>query len=67
MPYVNVQITAGVTRQQKSEMVRQITDTLVTVLNKSPEHIHIVLQEIEEQDWGYAGMLTDEWKAQRSG
>ncbi len=63
MPYVNVQITAGATRQQKAEVVRQITDTLVSVMNKTPEHIHIVLQEIQEEDWGYCGMLTDDWKA----
>ncbi len=63
MPYVNVQVTAGATRQQKAEVVRQITDTLVSVMNKTPEHIHIVLQEIQEEDWGYCGMLTDDWKA----
>ena len=66
MPYVNVQITSGATREQKSELVRDITDSLVRVLGKQPEHIHIVLQEIHEEDWGFAGLLTDDWKrAQR--
>ena len=64
MPYVNVQITKGASREQKRGLVEDITDSLVKRLGKSPEHIHIVLQEVEEQDWGYAGMLTDEWKAQ---
>ncbi|MCF6325221.1 MAG: 4-oxalocrotonate tautomerase family protein [Gammaproteobacteria bacterium] len=62
MPYANIQITKGATRQQKSEIVKNITDSLVRVLGKKPEHIHIVIQEIEEEDWGYAGMLTDDWK-----
>lgn len=62
MPYVNVQITKGATRAQKAEIVRDITDSLVRVLGKKPEHTHIVIQEIEESDWGFAGMLTDEWK-----
>ena len=39
-----------------------MTNSLVRVLGKKPEHIHIVIQEIEEEDWGYAGLLTDEWK-----
>lgn len=66
MPYVNVQITRGATRAQKAALVREITDTLARVLGKRPEHTHIVIQEIEEEDWGYAGMLTDDWKrAQR--
>jgi 4-oxalocrotonate tautomerase family enzyme len=62
MPYVNVQITQGATREQKSALVRDFTDTLVRVLGKKPEHTHVVIQEIAEADWGYAGLLTDDWK-----
>lgn len=62
MPYVNIQITKGVTREQKAQLVQEITDTLVRVLGKKPEHTHIVIQEIDEEDWGFSGMLTDEWK-----
>jgi 4-oxalocrotonate tautomerase len=64
MPYINVQITKGATRDQKRTIVTEMTDTLVRTLGKKPEHIHIVLQEIAEEDWGYSGMLTDEWKQQ---
>lgn len=66
VPYINVQITKGATRQQKSQIVKRMTETLVEVLGKKPEHIHIVIQEIEESDWGYAGSLTDEWKQQQA-
>ena len=62
MPYVNVQITKGATREQKAEIVKDITDSLQRVLGKKPEYTHVVLQEIEEDNWGYAGMLTDDWK-----
>ena len=62
MPYVNVQITRGVSREQKSNIVRDITGSLVRELGKKPEHIHIVIQEIEESNWGFAGLLTDDWK-----
>ncbi|TWU13763.1 putative tautomerase [Symmachiella macrocystis] len=66
MPYVNIQITRGATREQKAELVKDTTDSLVRVLGKQPEHIHVVIQEIAEEDWGYAGLLTDEWKRQQS-
>lgn len=66
MPYVNVQITKGVSREAKANIVRDVTQSLVTNLGKQPEHIHVVLQEIEEEDWGYAGMLTDDWKKAKS-
>ena len=62
MPYVNVQITRGVSREQKSNIVRDITGSLVRELGKKPEHIHIVIQEIEESNWGFAGLLTDDWQ-----
>ena len=65
MPYVNIQITTGATREQKAELVKDVTDSLVRVLGKKPEHIHIVIQEINEEDWGYAGLLTDTWKQQQ--
>ena len=58
MPYVNIQITTGATRDQKAELVKDVTDSLVRVLGKKPEHIHIVIQEINEEDWGYSGLLT---------
>lgn len=62
MPYVNVQITKGASREQKAQLVKEMTDSLARVLGKKPEHTHIVIQEIAEEDWGFAGMLTDDWK-----
>jgi 4-oxalocrotonate tautomerase len=66
LPYVNVQITKGATREQKSKIVKAMTDSLVSVLGKKPEHIHIVIQEIQEEDWGFEGMLTDDWKKKQT-
>ncbi len=62
MPYINIQITKGATRVQKSQLVSEITDSMVRILKKHPEHIHIVIQEIGEENWGFSGFLTDEWK-----
>ncbi len=62
MPYVNVRITKGVTREQKAQLVREITDTLVRVLAKKPEHTHIVIDEVDEDNWGFSGMLTTEFR-----
>lgn len=67
MPYVNVQITKdGVTKEQKARIVAEITQTLQTVLGKQPEHIHIVIEEIELENWGFAGLLTTEYRKQQS-
>lgn len=65
MPYVNIQITKGATREQKTQLVRDVTESLVRVLHKKPEHTHVVIQEIDEENWGFSGLLTDEWKKQQ--
>jgi 4-oxalocrotonate tautomerase len=65
MPYVNVKITkGGVTTAQKRRLVEEITDSLVSTLGKKPEHIHIVIDEVDPENWGYAGMLTTDYLAQ---
>jgi len=60
MPYINLQITKGSSRDQKKTVVEQMTKTLVDVLGKKPEHIHIVIDEVDEDNWGYKGMLTSD-------
>ena len=63
MPYINVQITKdGVSVEQKRQIVAEMTETLVRVLGKKPEHIHIVIDEIELENWGFAGKLTTEFR-----
>jgi 4-oxalocrotonate tautomerase len=66
VPYVNVKITKdGVTAEQKRRVVEEITRTLVTVLGKRPEHIHVVIDEVEPENWGFAGMLTTDYRKAR--
>jgi 4-oxalocrotonate tautomerase len=59
MPYVNVRITRdGVTREQKAEIIAEMTETLRRVLGKSPERTHIVIDEVDTDNWGVAGVTT---------
>ncbi len=63
MPYVNVKLTDdGVTPEQKAALVRDITESLVRVLGKKPEHIHIVLDLVDPENWGFDGVLTTEYR-----
>jgi 4-oxalocrotonate tautomerase len=61
MPYVNVRITReGTTREQKAQVIAEITDTLERVLGKSPDLTHIVIDEIALDDWGFKGKQVSE-------
>lgn len=65
MPYVNVKITKdGATREQKARIIAEITRTLQDVLGKKPEHTHIVIDEVELDNWGFAGQLTSDLRSQ---
>ncbi|MBC7935766.1 MAG: 4-oxalocrotonate tautomerase family protein [Rhizobacter sp.] len=56
MPYIKIELTReGVSREQKQQLIRGITDLISDTLNKDPHLTHVVIQEIDLDDWGYAG------------
>jgi len=56
MPYVNIKVTKeGVTSQQKSELIKGVTDLLQKVLNKNPTTTVVVIDEVDTDNWGIAG------------
>ncbi|NHA05141.1 4-oxalocrotonate tautomerase family protein [Mucilaginibacter sp. HC2] len=56
MPFVKIEITReGVTREQKQTLIKGVTDLLTSTLNKDPHLTHVVIQEVDLDDWGYAG------------
>ncbi len=66
MPYVNVKIVKGATTEQKARIVADITKTLQETLDKKPEHTHIVIDEVDEENWGFAGVLTTDFRKHES-
>ena len=65
MPFISVRITRdGVTKEQKSQDIAEITKTMQTVLNKDPHLTHIVIEEVDTDNWGYAGITTTEYRQQ---
>jgi len=63
MPYVNIVVTReGITREQKAELMRGATDLLVRVLGKNPQTTHVVIDEVELDNWGIAGMPAEEYR-----
>ncbi len=65
MPFVTVRITRdGVTTEQKAQVIAEITETLERVLNKRPDLTHIVIEEVDTDNWGYAGITTTQYRKQ---
>ncbi len=57
MPYVNIQVTReNVSAQQKAELIAGVTELLQRVLDKDPALTHVVIDEIDPDNWGVGGL-----------
>ena len=53
MPFVNIKITdEGVTVDQKKRLIRGASQLLQDVLNKDPSTTHVVIEEVDTDNWG---------------
>lgn len=67
MPFVNVKLAeSGATKEQKAQIVKEITETLQRVLNKDPNVTHIVIEEINTDNWGNRGQLLTEIRKEQA-
>lgn len=68
MPYINIKVTdEGVTKEQKRKLIEGATQLMVDVLNKDPQTTHVVIDEINLDNWGLHGQQTSERrKAQKT-
>lgn len=65
MPYVNIRITReGVTAEQKAELIAGVTELLVRVLHKNAKTTHVVIDEVELDNWGVGGLPVSEYRKQ---
>ena len=62
MPVVQVNIKEGRTLDQKRKIVARMTDVLVEECGAARERVHIIINEIDEDNWGRGGQLLSEIK-----
>ena len=67
MPYVNIKITdEEVTSEQKSALIKGVTELLQKVLNKNPATTVVVIDEVSIDNWGIGGQQVTERRKQGS-
>ena len=75
MPIVTVQVTREgnkpgldrVTPEQKADVIRGISQVLLDVLGKPLDRTHVLLEEIELENWGQGGLPLGEYRKQQAG
>ena len=57
MPLVNVRLIEGVfTPEQKREMIRQLTETMVEIEGEALRSVTwVIVEEVKSGDWGIGG------------
>lgn len=67
MPFINVKLIEGVfTSEQKQQIVRRLTDTMVEIEGENMRPVTwCVIEEVASGDWGIAGnpLTTDDVRA----
>ncbi len=71
MPLVNVKLIEGVfSTEQKQEIVRRLTDTMVDIEGENMRQVTwVVIEEVKSGDWGIGGqpLQTSDVKALQRG
>jgi len=71
MPFVNGKVIEGVfSKEQKHDMVRRLTDTMVEIEGENMRPVTwVVVEEVKSGDWGIAGnpLTTADVKALAAG
>ena len=71
MPLINVKLIEGVfSPAQKQDMIRKLTDTMVSIEGESLRSATLVIiEEVKSGDWGFAGnpMTTEDAKELAAG
>jgi 4-oxalocrotonate tautomerase len=71
VPFVNVKVIEGVfSADQKQDMVRRLTDTMVEIEGENMRPVTwVVIEEVKSGDWGIAGnpLSTSDVKALAAG
>lgn len=57
MPFVSIRISGTATKDQKSGIVADVTDSLVRRLGKNPAAVQIVIEEVATENYGAGGIL----------
>ena len=65
MPIMRISLWAGRTEEQKAELAKALTDTMVKVTNVPAEAVTIMFEELPKENWASKGILHSELHADK--
>ena len=65
MPVVIVEMWEGRTVEQKRNLVKAITEAMVTHAGAKPEALHVIIHDVPKDSWAKAGVLSSDVQASK--
>jgi 4-oxalocrotonate tautomerase len=70
MPVITIQVTRegttpeaqSVTAEQKAQLIKGVSELLLSVLGKPMESTFVVIEEVELENWGWGGLPVVEYR-----
>ncbi len=60
MPIIRVEMFPGRTRDQKKALVQELTDGFERACGGNKAALHVVITEVDKDDWGVGGELSSD-------
>lgn len=51
MPYINLKVVGKLTKEQKKQIAKEFSDTLLRVARKPKEATYLVIDEVDGANW----------------
>jgi 4-oxalocrotonate tautomerase len=61
MPIIDIKLFEGRTLEEKRNLVKAITDAVVSSINTKPEDVRITLEEMDKRNHAVGGVLAVDW------
>ena len=60
MPFVNVRMLRGRSKEQKRRLAQAITDALADICEVKPAGTMVVIDEVDRDNWAVGGVLISD-------
>lgn len=60
MPFVNVRMLQGRSKEQKQKLAEAITTALADICRARPEGTMVVIDEVSRENWAVGGVLISD-------
>ena len=59
MPLAQISIIEGRDKEQKAELIRQVTEAIQNAIGAPRENIRVVIYEVASSEWGIGGETAE--------